>query len=226
MPIRGEEAVVYLRFRKRVRCEPGDVIELGAVAQLQCEPGLEERLRRLPIRLPQPKDGNMVLIDALYVIRHIRRSFPGLQLELYGEPHALVEIAGRERPAHPLVIALVWLLLFIGSGMAIMNFHADVSMLEVHKRIYELLTGSDSERPYLLQIPYSFGIGIGMILFFNHLFKKKFNEEPSPLEVEMFLYQENMNHYIITEEYAKLADEEGGEQPHSVSEGGRGGSNP
>ncbi|UUZ94364.1 hypothetical protein LJK87_07260 [Paenibacillus sp. P25] len=47
-----------------------------------------------------------------------------------------------------------------------------------------------------------------MIVFFNHLFKKKFNEEPSPLEVEMFMYQENVNRYMITEEYGKLSGEE------------------
>lgn len=39
-----------------------------------------------------------------------------------------------------------------------------------------------------------------MVLFFNHIFKKKFNEEPNPLEVEMFMYQENVNTYVIAEE--------------------------
>jgi stage V sporulation protein AA len=91
-----------------------------------------------------------------------------------------------------------------------MNFHADVSMLKVHQRIYEMMTGKETEKPYFLQIPYSIGIGAGMVLFFNHLFKKKFNEEPSPLEVEMFMYQENVNHYVITNEYSKLQEKQGG----------------
>jgi stage V sporulation protein AA len=116
----------------------------------------------------------------------------------------LVEIEERGSKPSVVAIALVWLLLFIGSGLAIMNFHADVSMLEVHRRIYELITGKSEPFPLILQIPYSFGIGLGMIVFFNHLFKKKFNEEPSPLEVEMFMYQESVNHYVITEEYRKM----------------------
>ena len=33
------------------------------------------------------------------------------------------------------LLPLVWLLLFFGSGLAIMNFHEDVSMPEVHRRI-------------------------------------------------------------------------------------------
>ncbi|MBE3555234.1 MAG: hypothetical protein IMW85_09690 [Thermicanus sp.] len=65
----------------------------------------------------------------------------------------------------------------------------------MHERIYYLLTGEINHHPYVIQIPYSVGIGIGMILFFNHLFRKRLNEEPSPLELEMYLYQENVEKY-------------------------------
>ncbi|GIP32329.1 stage V sporulation protein AA [Paenibacillus sp. J2TS4] len=201
----SDHSVIYIRFKKRVRCEPGQSIVLGRIARIVADPEKEKTLSELPIRFPEPKDGNLLLIDMIHVVRKIQQLFPGVQIELYGEPHVLVEIARTERRAHPLVIGFVWILLFIGSGLAIMNFHADVSMPAVHRRVHELLTGEIKETPYLLQIPYSVGIGVGMILFFNHLFKKKFNEEPSPLEVEMFLYQENLNQYIITEEYAKLS---------------------
>jgi stage V sporulation protein AA len=44
-----------------------------------------------------------------------------------------------------------------------------------------------------------------MIVFFNHLFKKNWNEEPTPLEVEMYLYQENVDQYVVAEEYEKMA---------------------
>ncbi|MNP77793.1 hypothetical protein D3C76_1752930 [compost metagenome] len=48
-----------------------------------------------------------------------------------------------------------------------------------------------------------------MVVFFNHLFKKKWNEEPTPLEVEMFLYQKNIDHYVVHEEYSKLEHRSG-----------------
>jgi stage V sporulation protein AA len=99
---------------------------------------------------------------------------------------------------------LVWIILFVGSGLAIMNFHTDVSMQEVHERIYYLVTGRHENQPLILQIPYSIGIGTGMILFFNHLFKKRFNEEPSPMELEMFLYQEAIDQYVINDEKQKV----------------------
>ena len=81
-----------------------------------------------------------------------------------------------------------------------MNFHADVSMPKVLARIFYLITGEVNHRPLLLQIPYSLGIGAGMILFFNHIFKHRFNDEPSPLELEVFLYQESIDQYVIDHE--------------------------
>ena len=39
-----------------------------------------------------------------------------------------------------------------------------------------------------------------MIIFFNHVFKKRLNEEPSPLEVEMFNYQQDLDRYVVMHE--------------------------
>ena len=84
--------------------------------------------------------------------------------------------------------------------MAIMNFHDDVSMQSVHQKIYTIITGKKKTKPLLFQIPYSIGLGVGMIFFFNHVFKKRMNEEPSPLEVEMFNYQMDLDQYVIIHE--------------------------
>lgn len=198
---------LYIRFRKRVSIDKDQPILLRQIADLLSEPDIEEKLYSHVISNPKPEDGNLILIDMLMVIRSIRQIYPHIQIEGLGEPHALIEIKSQKARPPFIILALVWLLLFIGSGLTIINFHADVSMLEVHQRIYELLTRKRLEHPYFLQIPYSIGIGLGMVLFFNHVFKKKFSEEPSPLEVENFLYQENTNRYVITQEYRKIHEQ-------------------
>ncbi|MFH5184799.1 stage V sporulation protein AA [Paenibacillus sp. TAB 01] len=197
-------STVYIRLRKRVSVKRGESIHLGRIAQLLVDTEYEEALHKLLLHQPKEKEGNIVLIDMMLIVEKIKRQFPMLQIEHFGEPHCLVEVNDDRKPPNLVLIVIVWLLLFVGSGLAIMNFHADVSMAEVHRRIYQLLTGKYVQHPLLLQIPYSIGIGVGMIIFFNHLFKKKFNEEPSPLEVEMFMYQENVNTYVVTEEYCKI----------------------
>src|SRR5699024_7262114 len=95
-----------------------------------------------------------------------------------------------------LFVSFVWLLLFVGAAMTIMNFHYDVSMQEVQQKLHYLFTGKQNEFPLWIQIPHPFGLGICMLLFFNHCFKKRFNEETRPLEVELFNYQQDLYNYI------------------------------
>lgn len=195
--------ILYIRLRRVVQITRGCNVKLKEIAEMVAPTEYEQTLENLIIYMPLRKDGNRVLIDMILIINKIRAVVPSLQIELFGEPHVLLEVGPQKRKTNIILIGLVWLVLFIGAGLTIMNFHADVSMLAVHRRIYEMITGNHIERPLLLQIPYSIGIGVGMIIFFNHLFQKKFNEEPSPLEVEMFMYQENVNQYVIMEEYQK-----------------------
>ncbi|KQO18793.1 stage V sporulation protein AA [Paenibacillus sp. Leaf72] len=198
---------LYLRLRKRIGIRPGKEVTLGQAARLLGESEEQERrLGQLVLYRHSKPDGNRVVIDLLQIVSRLRELEPGLSIEAYGDPQVLVMIADKPpKPRIPLLI-FSWLLLFFGAGLAIMNFHTDVSMKEVHIRIVELITGEHNEHPLWFQIPYSFGIGLGMVLFFNHLFRKRFNEEPNPLEVELFTYQENVNAYVIADEMRKKND--------------------
>lgn len=201
---------LYIRLRKRLILPKDQPIRLGQVAQLIVDPYWEPRLQQLILHQPQKEDGNFVLVDMMQVVRKVKQVMPETTIEHFGEPHVIVELDSRSKRARTLMLPIVWMILFIGSGLAIMNFHTDVSMPEVHRKLYKLITGKEELRPLMLQIPYSIGIGVGMIIFFNRLFRKKFNEEPNPLEVEMFMYQENIHQYVINDEYAKKQE---GDQP-------------
>ncbi|MED1788858.1 stage V sporulation protein AA [Brevibacillus laterosporus] len=194
------EQILFLRLRKRLVIREKDVILLGDICQLYWDGEREERLRRIPVYQVKKEDGNLIIIDIMQVIRKLRQMYPEVHLEVQGSSQIIVEVENPVKQANFFIVSFVWLLLFIGSGLAIMNFHADVSMLEVQQRLYQLITGQYEKRPLLLQIPYSLGIGLGMVLFFNHIFRKRFNEEPSPLDVELFLYQQNLNQYYLENE--------------------------
>jgi len=191
---------LFLLLRKRLSVQPRAVITLGDVCQLYWDGEREEALARIPVYQVKPEDGDLVIIDIMQVIRKLRTLYPEVPLEVQGATQLIVEVQNPRKSANPVLVALVWLILFVGSGLAIMNFHADVSMIQVHQRLYYLITGQTSQQPLWLQIPYSIGIGLGMVLFFNHLFQKRITEEPSPLEVELFLYQQNLDQYYIQHE--------------------------
>jgi stage V sporulation protein AA len=200
-------SVLYLRLKKRIYTKPNQRVSLGQAARMLAKDDmLENRLNDLVLYEHKKADGNRVVIDLLQIVKAIRELEPGLTVEAYGDPQVLVMVA--EKPVKPRIAVLIfaWLLLFFGAGLAIMNFHTDVSMKEVHIRIVELITGKRTEHPLWFQIPYSLGIGLGMVLFFNHIFRKRFNEEPNPLEVELYMYQENVNAFVIADEMRKKSD--------------------
>ncbi|MGC5324482.1 stage V sporulation protein AA [Brevibacillus sp. SYSU BS000544] len=191
---------LFLKLRKKLAVKPHALIRLGDICQLYCDGLQEETMQKLPVYQVKPEDGDLIIIDIMQVIKRLKSIYPDLTIEIQGSPQIIVEVNNPRKAPNVVMVGLVWLILFVGSGLAIMNFHTDVSMLQVHQRIFFLLTGQFNHQPLLLQIPYSIGVGLGMILFFNHIFRKRINEEPSPLEVELFLYQQNVDQYYIQHE--------------------------
>ncbi|QGQ47092.1 stage V sporulation protein AA [Metabacillus sediminilitoris] len=194
------EKTVYIRLRHRIQVQPYDNITIDKIALIVGDKELSRKIRRILIHKIQPSDKNMVVIDVMHVIKEIHKFDDQIDVQTIGAAQTIVEIMYEKKKISPLLFCTVWLLLFIGAGLAIMNFHEDVSMQAVHQKIYKMVTGKTNDYPLLLQIPYSIGLGLGMILFFNHLFKKKINEEPSPLEVEIFNYQLDLDQYVAMNE--------------------------
>ncbi|HET7522432.1 MAG TPA: stage V sporulation protein AA [Bacillales bacterium] len=191
-----EREVIYLRMRHRILVEPDKTVCLRDVAQIAAPSGIQKQLSDIVIHRVKPSDQKFVVIDALQAIRAIHRMNPNLEVQAIGPAQAIIEIHYPKKTLAPVYFCGVWVLLFIGAALAIMNFHEDVAMQDVQQKIYQIITGESKAKPLIMQIPYSLGLGIGMILFFNHLFRKRFNEEPSPLEVEMFNYQQDLDRYV------------------------------
>ncbi|UDB48191.1 stage V sporulation protein AA [Bacillus safensis] len=191
---------IFIRLRHRIKTGIDQLIYLEDIAQITGDEFVVQKLSRMPVYHVSKKDRHIAVLDIIHVVKTIKKTWPDIDIQTVGGSEAIVEIDTGKRQFSPVLFVFVWLLLFVGAALAIMNFHEDVSMRLVHIRLYEMITGKTVEHPYLLQIPYSFGLGFGMILFFNHVFKKRLNEEPSPLEVEMFKYQLDLDHYVALNE--------------------------
>jgi stage V sporulation protein AA len=190
---------IFIRLKETVVRPPSADVPLNYLADIVAEEKFKQQIGLLKIKFPQTARGKTLVITALDVVKCIKKEFPDLQIHLVGNNDCLVTMKGNEITylQRWFGAGLVCMILFFGSAMAVMNFHTDVSMPKVHQQIYRIITGTELENPLIMQIPYSLGIGFGMLLFFNHLFRKEINNEPTPLEVEMFLYQQNVNQYIL-----------------------------
>ncbi|UOY93858.1 stage V sporulation protein AA [Ectobacillus sp. JY-23] len=191
---------VYVKMRQRLQVSPAYQIKLRDVAQLSGDEEMVSILKELVVYKVTPKDKTHVVIDVMKVIEVIRSYEEDVEINTVGPAQVVIEIVYEKKRVNPLFFVGVWLLLFFGSGLAIIYFHEDVSMQQVHQRIYSMVTGEWVDKPLVLQIPYSIGLGLGMVLFFNHVFQKRINEEPSPLEVEMFQYQQSLDQYVMMNE--------------------------
>ncbi|MBT2642121.1 stage V sporulation protein AA [Bacillus sp. ISL-41] len=193
------EKTIYIRMRNRVQVKPEQSLLLKDIAQIIASEDIFQELASLQVKKIMPKD-HIHIIDVMKVIRFIAGIYPDHEIQTVGPPQTIIEVIYKKKGMSVPFFILVWFLLFFGAALTIMNFHEDVSMQSVHQRLYFIMTGKEVAKPLLFQIPYSIGIGLGMILFFNHVFKKRLNEEPSPLEVEMFNYQQSLDQYVILHE--------------------------
>ncbi|MCM3215486.1 stage V sporulation protein AA [Niallia taxi] len=191
---------VYIRMRNRIEKRLNEDVLLRDLAQVIAADALMEQLEAMVIYRISEGDRNIIVIDSTRIIKAIRSINQDLEIQIIGPAQTIIEVILKKKEASIPLFLLVWLLLFIGSALTIMNFHEDVSMQAVHQKLYKIITGKEVEKPLIFQIPYSLGLGLGMIIFFNHVFKKRFNEEPSPLEVEVFSYQQALDQYVIMHE--------------------------
>lgn len=194
--------IVYISLKRHVRLDERR-ISFFDVAEVEADQEAKPVLEKLIIKTIKPSAGNVVIVTVLDVIQALKTVFPDAQAVVAGETETIVSLQPERMRAPLWKIAFVWLVLFTGAALTIMNFHEDVSMQKVHVLLYEKITGIKNEKPLMLQIPYSIGLGLGMILFFNRLWQRRLNEEPGPLDLEMFKYEEDINSYLAANEKEK-----------------------
>ena len=64
--------------------------------------------------------------------------------------------------------------------------------------------GKEADGFTILEVAYSLGLAVGIILFFNHVGGRRITKDPTPIEVEMRVYETDVNKALI-----ETADREG-----------------
>ena len=141
-------------------------------------------------------------IDSNYIVQKAVGLNPSIDINMIGATEVLMEIKSREEENKVFKLAKVisiLLVLFFGSGIAIINFHEDVNMTQSLEKIYYTFTGIKASKPLLMTIPYSIGLGLGIMVFFNRVISSsnRRKKEPGPMELESYLYDKDMDQYLI-----------------------------
>ena len=78
-----------------------------------------------------------------------------------------------------------------------MAFHNDISITDIFTQFYEIVTGQESNGFTILELAYSIGLAAGILVFYNHIGKRRITQDPTPIEVSMRTYEQDMNNAMI-----------------------------
>lgn len=92
--------------------------------------------------------------------------------------------------------ALIGIVIFFGSGFSIMAFHNDIGIVDLFAQIYTQVIGYEPRQTGGLEIGYSLGLALGILIFFNHISLKKREKDPTPLQVEVSKYEQDVEDTI------------------------------
>ncbi len=193
---------VYISFQKNTQVNNRRV-SIGDVASVWC--GNKHVLARVKaitvINVPDVPSRRYV-ISAVKIVELIVNQIENAQVNLSGEADFIISYKSPQPPKRLLQlikIILVAAVVFCGGSFAIMAYGNDVDINGVLTRICEYTTGDNDLALWIIQIAYSVGIMLGIIVFYNHLGKRRYEKDPTPLEVEMRLYEEDINTAVINE---------------------------
>lgn len=148
------------------------------------------------------EDGEKTIFSMMAVIRGIEKNLgqENIMLVNLGESDVIVhyiEEKTNNKIIELLKVAGVAAVTFMGAAFAIMAYNEDVNVSGVFAKIYKIFLGFEPTGPTILELTYSIGIAFGIIIFFNHFGKRKFTKDPTPMEVEMEKYEEDVCDTII-----------------------------
>lgn len=204
-----KQETIYIKGEQNVEVQHPDVT-LGDIVQFECSnPEVLPKLRTLKIMKFQEDKGHRCVISILKIMECIHREYPAYDLQNVGEADIIVTYE-KPQKEHPVLqwlkVLSVVAITFAGAAFSIMTFNNDVDTTRLFGQIYELLMGSPSDGFTILEFMYCVGIIVGILIFFNHFGKKKFDVDPTPLEVEMRLYENDIQTTLI-ENYSRKGQE-------------------
>ena len=199
----GKNETVYIKADRNVEVTKPDVT-LGDVLKMECaDPSVVPKLKTIKLlkfQSTDKKNQNRAVVSVLKVTELIHEKYPGMDIQNLGEQDFIVTYEARQTAGgllHTLKAAAVILISFSGAAFSIMAFNNDVDVTKMFGQIYELVTGTKSDGFTILELTYSVGLIIGILTFFNHFGKKRFSVDPTPMEVEMRLYENDLQATLI-----------------------------
>jgi stage V sporulation protein AA len=191
---------VYLKCEKNVEVQGDDVYlrDLGSLHS--SDNAVSARLKAIKVYHFGKVDSNRCVISVTKLISLMENTCNNISVEALGETDVLVEkIAVNQTKGWKVwgKIVLVCFVTFFGTAFTIMAYHNDIGIQDVFREVYRIFMGRDPDGVNVLEVSYSIGLALGIVLFFNHVGKRRITKDPTPIEVAMRNYERDVNDALI-----------------------------
>ena len=191
---------VYIKCDRNVEVQSEDVF-LSDLGSLRCaDANISAKLKALKVHHFGKKGGKRCVIGVLRLVELMEDTCPGINVQTVGEPDVLVEWVDVDRHKgwqQWLKTALVCLVSFFGTAFTIMAYHNDVGINDVFTEMYQMVMNREPQGLNVLEVSYSIGLAAGIILFFNHVGGRRLTKDPTPIEVALRNYEEDVDKALI-----------------------------
>lgn len=202
-------AVLYIKGEQNVEVQTRDVT-LDNLMSMECtNKNIVSKLKTLRLLKIQGSKKSRYVVSILKVIEKIHEEYPSLEIQNMGPPDIIVtyEPPKKKNPfLGGVKVGIVVLITFFGAAFSIMAFNNDVNTPKLMEQIYQQIMGNEKTGFTIMELTYSIGVVIGILVFFNHFGKKRFSVDPTPMEVEMRLYENDIQTTLI-ETYSRKEQE-------------------
>ena len=196
---------LYLKIGKNIvvtdrRVTLGDVAKMECTDQAALRQIRQKKLYSFRAEDDKKKKNTLVVFSVLKVIELIHEDYPNLDISNEGESDFIVEyVKSPEKPVwmNCLKTVILCILIFFGAAFTIMAFNNDVGVTDVFAKFYQQITGMESNGITELEICYSIGLAVGIIVFFNHVGHKKITHDPTQIQIEMRKYETDLDTAFI-----------------------------
>lgn len=191
------------------------LVTLGDVAELRCKN--QAVVNKVSVEKVLRDHGNgkeRYVISIIQIIDLVNNLFENVDVQSVGETECVVEFSNRLKKNKVMDIlkaTIISIILFFGAGFGIMSFNNDIDIEKMFSNIVSRFPVNQDLAKGILEISYSVGIGLGIIIFYNHFVNKKLSKDPTPIEVEMRKYEKEINLTLI-KEYGRMKEEKGKKQ--------------
>ena len=197
---------LYLKIDQNVVVQDYQV-HLQDIASMECTN--EAVLRQLKQKkiytfqakdTPKQKKKRMQVFSVLKIIQSIHEDYPELNVENLGESDFIIECNAdvvENKMLDIIKTAVLCVVIFFGAAFTIMTFNNDVAVSDVFQQLYSQIIGKQSDGVTEIEICYAIGMPVGIIIFYNHIGKKKITQDPTPIEVEMRKYEQDVDTAFI-----------------------------